>query len=203
MLLRSDIGDIFQLLFLVVIVAVPALIQYLQKKKREEAARREGAPSTSAMAPPAPAAKRRPRVLSTQPAGHGKAQAESIEDVLSELFGGEPLRPATPPPLSPPKPPGPQPEPRVPEPAPEPREEVARISADFAGLDSARLPSELRQAGPSHPPVSVPAGHATAYDLIQARAVHPIVRDTLRQGALGWQRAIVLKEVLDPPIGLR
>lgn len=191
--MRSDIGDILQLLFFLLIVAVPVIVQLVQKRARDTARKAEDTESGTrqATAPP------KPRVLSREPLKKRPAQAESIEDILSELFGGEPVRPATPPPLSPP----PSQAQRVSAPATEDvrlpalkaptAEHVQRLSS----VEAVRMPSEDVSDALTEP--------LARYDVVGRTRTHPILRSTMQQGMAGWRRAIVLREILGPPVGMR
>jgi hypothetical protein len=185
--MKSAIGDILQLLVFVLIVSIPAIIKFAQKRARKAAEHEAATSMTQTQGDVAP---RKPQVLSVEPAPVTQAKAESIEDILAELFGGKPVQPAVPPPPPPiPVPFAPLPESQL---MPAPAADIEAITA----WKPTQMPSEISSMADRR---AVPLAR---YE-VAARELHPILHNVARHGISEWRRAIVLKEVLDAPLALR
>ena len=70
-------------------------------------------------------------------------------------------------------------------------EHVQRLSS----VEAVRMPSEDVSDALTEP--------LARYDVVGRTRTHPILRSTMQQGMAGWRRAIVLREILGPPVGMR
>lgn len=194
-------------LIILLIVGGAGLIQWLQQRKRHArpqpssnqrsarrlrpaVARRVPTPVSARPAPARPAPFRPSQPPPARPSpyderDHAEAEAPqdlTLENVLSELFGGEPVQ-------VPPRPPARVPLRRTPPPPPPlPEEDEHEDEQEEAPLPLVAAVPEPTPA-PAPPPPAAPAPNM----FHALRGLH----------GTDWQLAVVMQELLGPPVGLR